>query len=208
LSKLNSPHVVRLLEHFPATVGTERVHIVAYEFHSGGDLTPHLEPGAPPLPESELVAIGIQVGMGIITLWASRIVHRDIKPANIVRATDGRYVLVDVGLARHLDLSDITAAGGTPGTRGFRSPEQARGRRSLTLHSDVFSLGVTLYCLATKQHPFMNADPVVPIPLNTGPLTARSLSPGLIRLIQQMLDYTPAKRPSDPEARFSALGAP
>jgi eukaryotic-like serine/threonine-protein kinase len=207
LSALNCPYVVRILEHFPVTVGTERLRIVVYEYHDGGDLTAHLQTATPQLTEKQLLSIGHQVGMGIATLWASRIVHRDIKPANIVRADDGRHVLVDVGFARHLDLSDITAAGGAPGTRGFRSPEQAKGRRSLTIHSDVFSLGVTLYYLALKRHPFMNADLMIPTPVNIGPLSARSLSPGFVRLIQQMLEFTPAKRPSDLESRFSALGA-
>lgn len=209
LSKLTCPHVVRLLEHFPVTLAGESVSIVVYEYHDGGDLMPHLQAAAPPLTEQQLVAIGAQVGRGIETLWGSRIIHRDIKPANIVRASDGRHLLVDVGFARHLDLSEITAAGGAPGTRGFRSPEQARGRRALTVHSDVYSLGVTLYCLAAKRHPFMGNDVLAPTPLNTAPMkAARPLSDGLIKLVRQMMDFTPARRPSDLVARFTALEVP
>jgi serine/threonine protein kinase len=208
LATLTCPHVVRMLDHFPVTVGTERVRIVVYDFHPGGDLTAHLQPAATPLSEQELVVIGCQVATGIATLWASRIVHRDIKPANIVRAADGRYVLVDVGLARHLDLSDITAAGGAPGTRGFRSPEQARGRKNLTINSDVYSLGVTLYFLAVKRHPFMGQDLTVPTQVDMTPLTARTLSSGFVRLVRQMMEFAPANRPPDLVSRFAALGAP
>lgn len=207
LSTLNCPHVVRLLHHLGAVIDTEPVRVLAYELHTGGDLNQHLRPGAATVTAEEVLRIGAQVATAIDTLWSKRIVHRDIKPANIVRASDGRYVLVDVGFARHLDRSDITIPGGAPGTRGFRSPEQARGRRSLTLNSDVFSLGVTLYVLATKFHPFGAQDFVVPRPIDLGPLNARNdLPPGAAALIGQMLDYTPAKRPSDLAARFAALG--
>jgi serine/threonine protein kinase len=137
LARLTCPHVVRLLEHFPVTINTDQFRVVVYELHNGGDLSPLARVGSSALTEAELAVIGLQVGTGIETLWASRIVHRDIKPANIVRASDNRCVLVDVGLARHLDRSDITVAGGAPGTRGFRSPEQAHGRRALTINSDV-----------------------------------------------------------------------
>lgn len=207
LSTLSCPYVVRILEHRSVTVGTDDIRIVVYEYHDGGDLSALTRLGSAALTEADLVAIGSQVGTGIATLWTNRIVHRDIKPANIVRATDGRYLLVDVGFARHLDLSDITAAGGAPGTRGYRSPEQARGRRALTINSDVYSLGVTLYVLATKRHPFMGRDLMAPETLALRPLTAAGLSSGFVRLVGQMLAFAPASRPSDLVARFAALGA-
>lgn len=208
LATLGCPNVVRIFEHFSIKVGVEPTRIVVYEYHDGGDIRSLLQPTAPQLTEKQLVAIGAEVGAGIEALWSHRIVHRDIKPANIVRAADGRHVLVDVGFARHLDLSDITAGGGSPGTRGYRSPEQALGRRSLTIKSDVFSLGVTLYCLALKQHPLNNQDPLTPVTIDTRPLDARSLSAAFVRLIGQMLDFTARKRPSDIAARFVTLGGP
>src|SRR5262245_41753364 len=82
LSKLSCPHVVRLIEHFKVTIGTDSLRIVVYEFHAGGDLTRMLASGSVHVPESRLVKIGLEVGTGIATLWNSRIVHRDIKPGN------------------------------------------------------------------------------------------------------------------------------
>ena len=208
LSQLACPYVVRLLRHFSATLDSDPARILAYELHEGGDLNQHLVPGAAAVSPAELIKIGTQVATAIDTLWSERIVHRDIKPANVVRAADGRYVLVDVGFARHLDRSDLTI-GGAPGTQGFRSPEQARGRKALTIHSDVFSLGVTLYALASKAHPFGGRDLPAPVPVNMAPLTARGdLSPGFVKIVEQMLDFTPAKRPTDAAARFAALGGP
>lgn len=209
LSRLSCPHVVRLIEHFRVTINTESLRIVVYEYHAGGDLSRMHTPGSPPVSEATLLKIGLEVGTGIMTLWNSRIVHRDIKPLNIVQAVDGRYLLVDVGFARHLDLSALTAAGGAPGTRGYRSPEQALGRKSLTLRSDVYSLGMTLFVLAAKRHPFNGADIISPTPIDFSQMTTvRPLSRGLLNLIRQMLEYSPARRPSDFVARFSAIGAP
>lgn len=209
LLKLSCPHLVRLIEHFDVKIGTDSVGIVVYEFHPGGDLTALHASGSAAVSEALLLKIGHEIGTGISTLWTSRIVHRDIKPANIVKAADGRYLLVDVGFARHLDLSDLTGAAGSPGTRGFRSPEQALGRKSLTINSDVYSLGMTLYVLAAKRHPFGGADIITSTPIDVAPMTAgRPLSKGLVALIRQMLEFSPARRPSDIVARFSALGAP
>lgn len=208
LSQLTCQHVVRLLRHITATLDNDPVRILVYELHEGGDLHQHLVQGAASVPAQELVKIGTQVATGIDTLWSKRIVHRDIKPANIVRASDGRYVLVDAGFARHLDRSDLTI-GGAPGTQGFRSPEQARGRKALTIHSDVFSLGITLYTLASKAHPFGGRDLPAPVPINMTPLTARGdLPAGFVKIVEQMLDFTPARRPTDAAARFAALGGP
>jgi serine/threonine-protein kinase len=137
LSTVSDPHVVRLIEHFPVAIGTESVRIVVYDFHSGGDLTQLLAPGSAQVPESELLKIGIQVGKGITTLWNSRIVHRDIKPANIVIADDGRYVLVDVGLARHLDLSALNKWTGR--ILGYR-PDIRASDRLAHAHCHLFRL--------------------------------------------------------------------
>lgn len=208
LSQLTCPYVVRLLRSISATIETDQLRILVYELHDGGDLNQCLLPTAAAVAPTELIKIGSNVATAIDTLWTHRIVHRDIKPANIVRAADGRYVLVDVGFARHLDRSDLTI-GGAPGTTGFRSPEQARGRKALTIHSDVFSLGITLYALASRVHPFGGRDLGMPVPVDMTPLTARGdLPENFVNIVEQMLDFTPARRPTDAAARFAAIGDP
>jgi serine/threonine protein kinase len=113
---------------------------------------------------------------------------------------------VDVGLARHIDRSDITALGGAPGTPGYKSPEQARGRRHLTVHSDWFSLGITLYHVATKCHPFNgqqhNIGVTNPVPMQDH---RRNLPESFCRLVHDMLSIVPAKRPRSPGTRFQQL---
>lgn len=156
LSSLNHPNLVRLLNYGTMQILEATVAYVVYEFLSGGDLCQYASPDSRRLDARTLCAIGMQIGSVIETLWSrpERIVHRDVKPANVIEAEHGRFVLVDLGLARHIDLSDLTREGAGVGTPGYMSPEQEAGRRSLTIRADVFSLGVTLHELAMKVHPF------------------------------------------------------
>ncbi len=82
------------------------------------------------------------------------IVHRDIKPANLLFDTKDNAWVFDFGLARAADDPTITQSGDLLGTVRYMSPEQASGRGKLDGRSDVYSLGVTLYELATLSPPF------------------------------------------------------
>lgn len=198
LQVISCPNLVRILATAAIQVAADRLTLVAYEYHPNGDLEALLSTTSPPLAEAELARIGREVGTAVDALWAKRIVHRDVKPANIVRATDGRYVLVDVGVARHIDRSDLTGYGLAVGTPGYMSPEQASGRKSLTIRSDAFSLGLTLYELAAKRHPFGRDQrrilAGVPVPLLS--TTRPDLSAPLCAGISQLLSQVPALRPS------------
>lgn len=205
LSNISCPHVVTLLAHDQIAIEGVPVSVVAYEFHSGGDLTA-LVSSAAPCPLETVLTIGINVGVGVQSLWQHRIVHRDIKPANIVKADDGRFVLVDIGFARHVDLTAISAIGQTAGTPGYMSPEQALGRRNLTLRSDVFSLGITLYELATKAHPFGRVQHSIgratPRPLQA---LRSDLPTAFCDTVHAMMSTSPSTRPSDFVDRFLRL---
>jgi serine/threonine-protein kinase len=184
----------------------QKIPLLAYELARGPDLRRRLtecwQAGC-----DEIVRLGVCVGRAIEALWARRIVHRDIKPENVVACDDGRFVLVDVGFAQHLELSTITRAGGQPGTQGYRSPEQLLGRKKLTVHADVFSLGVTLYEVATCVHPWgrdqhaMTTSRPPPILHTRGDLDMRVAS-----LIHRMLSRRAGERPVNPGALFSQLG--
>jgi len=206
LKKIDCPYLVKVVESRTVFISGQQVPVVIYEYHSGGDLRNRLAPTRPLLPVQELLKIGLHVGTAVEELWQKRIVHRDIKPGNIVASQDGRFILVDVGLARHVDRSDITAPGGAPGTSGYKSPEQAKGRRSLTISSDVFSLGVTLYELATKIHPFNKSQAL--IGAQSPPLASKrrsDLPEAFCRLLKDMLANVPANRPRTIAARFHSL---
>ena len=129
----------------------EKCPYVATTFVDGEVLSSRIGRGA---LDIQLVArIGYDAALAIDLLWGARIVHRDIKPSNIMLAANGRAVLIDLGLARHLSLQSLTSTGQTWGTEGYMSPEQARTLKQLSCHSDVFSLGIVLQECLAGRHP-------------------------------------------------------
>ena len=108
-----------------------------------------------------LVALGSQIAKALSAAHAVGITHRDIKPENIMVRDDGYVKVLDFGLARLVPsslgeeaatLAQQTQPGSLIGTIKYMSPEQARGE-VVSQSSDIFSLGLIFYELATRQHP-------------------------------------------------------
>ncbi|MEI9980411.1 MAG: serine/threonine-protein kinase [Edaphobacter sp.] len=122
--------------------------------------------GRAALGAEEIVRYTMEITDALIVAHAKGVVHRDIKPANIflVPMPNGRCQakVLDFGLAK-IELGkgggwesrslDMTIAGSTVGTLAYMSPEQARGE-SLDMRTDLFSLGIVMYEMATRQVPF------------------------------------------------------
>jgi eukaryotic-like serine/threonine-protein kinase len=118
------------------------------------------------LSTEEIIIYGQEIAEALAVAHAKGIVHRDIKPANIflVNRPNGKSQakVLDFGLAK-IDIAenggwasrslDLTIAGSTVGTLAYMSPEQARGQM-LDARSDLFSLGVVMYEMATRRVPF------------------------------------------------------
>lgn len=151
LQKLACPSVVKMLACCTVNIGGRPCQVVAYEYLDGGDLKRYVAKTNERPTKAVLVAIAGDMCRAIEALWSVNIVHRDIKPANIVETSDGRYVLVDLAFARHLDETSLTQTGWTVGTKGYMSPEHQRAWKNLTVDSDVYSLGATLTELATGE---------------------------------------------------------
>jgi eukaryotic-like serine/threonine-protein kinase len=113
--------------------------------------------GGRPLALDSLLSISLQVANGLAAAHARGIIHRDIKPSNIMVTPNGQAKVLDFGLARPVekeaDESDLTRAGAVMGTPTHMSPEQARGE-TVDHRSDIFSLGVVRYEMATGHIPF------------------------------------------------------
>ncbi|MEM7233289.1 MAG: protein kinase [Planctomycetota bacterium] len=86
------------------------------------------------------------------------VVHRDVKPANLLIDRDGKVWVTDFGLAQFQADSGLTLSGEVLGTLRYMSPEQANGDRGIDARTDIYSLGVTLYQLATLELPFDGRD--------------------------------------------------
>jgi serine/threonine protein kinase len=164
-----------------------------------------------PIDVEKFQTLARQMAEALSVAHGAGLVHRDVKPENIMVRDDGYVKVLDFGLAR-LDpaarqavATQTATATGTQslvGTVRYMSPEQTKAGAVVGTPSDVFSLGIVLYELATGQHPF-EADsqygvlhaivahqPVPPSRLNV------ELSGKLETLLLRMLDKNPALRPT------------
>jgi serine/threonine protein kinase/Flp pilus assembly protein TadD len=101
----------------------------------------------------KVLDIGIQVCEGLTTAHKKEIVHRDIKSDNIMVTKEGHVKITDFGLAKLKGATKLTKTRSTLGTLAYMSPEQAQGEE-VDSRSDIFSFGVVLYELLTKNLPF------------------------------------------------------
>lgn len=160
---------------------------------------------------AEVLRVGYHLARAIHYLHDRSIVHRDLKSANVLVLPDDRIKLLDFGAAALRDATErITQEGEFVGTFAYASPEQISGK-PVDHRSDLYSLGVLLFRLATGQRPFEADDPnlLARHHLHTPPtdpaLLAPGLDAGLAELILQLLAKAPADRPPNADLVAQAL---
>lgn len=138
-----------------ADIGDQTVVYFSEELIEGRDLSDWLQRGER-FSSVDTALLGRQIAEAIKALWEHKKIHRDIKPQNIMRRENsGDFVLLDAGFA--FDISGESLSYGPVGTPLYFSPEQfefTNRRTVLDFRSDMFSLGVTMYQVATGKHPF------------------------------------------------------
>jgi urea transport system substrate-binding protein len=211
-------------------VGVENdVPFLAMKFLHGESLEQRLQRDGR-LPPLEILHIGREIALGLGAAHDRGLIHRDIKPANLWLETPSpehggadrprmsfeqlyRVKILDFGLARPInDSRRLTATGLIVGTPQYLAPEQARGQ-PLDHRCDLFSLGIVLYRMATGILPFDGSDTLAqltalavaqPRPIEE---LASDVPAGLRRLIHQLLERDPAKRPQTARAVAEQLRA-
>lgn len=149
LPVLSGPHVPRFVA---AGDLTETPYLVT-EWVEGDSLEHWLKSG--PLPAVEVARVGAAIADALHSVHLQHAIHLDLKPENVILKRDGTAVLIDFGLAHHSHYPDLLAeekrfaAGSAP----YISPEQVLDTRSDS-RSDIFSMGVVLYEMATGELPF------------------------------------------------------
>jgi serine/threonine protein kinase len=192
--KLRHPHIVAILD---AVVEEDSGHI-AMELVTGGDLAQFVKSDKL-LPVEDVLQIGFKCCGALDYAFSQGIVHRDLKPANIMIVQGTDVKIADFGAA-FLRKSQVvqTAAMGSP---FYMSPEQIEGKE-LTLHSDMYSLGVVLYELLTGKRPFVSdrLEGLLKKILTENPAPPSSLRKGLPKDIDMAMLKLLGKKP---EHRFS-----
>lgn len=212
VSRLDHPNIVAAHD---ADV-VDGIHYYVMELVNGDDLSVHVKEQGP-LPVGKAVDCVLQAARGLEYAHGEGIVHRDIKPHNLLLDADGTVKVLDLGLARLESVDEqaatdgLTASGSMMGTVDYMAPEQAMDSRSADARSDIYSLGCTLFYLATGR-PLYGGDTFMKKLLAHRSEPAPSLleacagnSPELESLFQAMVAKDPTERPQTMTDVITAL---
>src|SRR5688500_8198337 len=202
-SALNHPNILTIYE-----IGADGdTHFIATEFIEGETLRRRLQMRR--LEIGETLNIATQIAAALDAAHRSRIVHRDIKPENVMVREDGLVKVLDFGLAKsteskgaEIDTEAATRAqvntnpGMIIGTVAYMSPEQARGK-PVDARTDVWSLGVVLYEMASGHSPFVGetvSDTIAAIIKSEPPLLDDNTPGELQRIVRKTLQKNTDER--------------
>jgi eukaryotic-like serine/threonine-protein kinase len=204
-SALNHPSICTIYD-----IGAQEGRtFIAMEFIDGETLRAHIHGKA--LPLEETLKLGIQIAEALDAAHAEGIIHRDIKPANILVTKRGQVKVLDFGLAKLVpkgiarahgdggsnsgDESNSEAPDSTSivgiisGTPSYMSPEQVRGD-NLDPRTDIFSLGLLLYEMATGRQAFSGSTggAIIEAVLTRSPVPARSINPDIPPELEEIIN--------------------
>lgn len=199
LAKLNHPNIAAVYEFG----SQELTDFLVMEYVPGLTLAQKI--AGRPLPEKEVVNLGMQIAAALEEAHEHGVLHRDLKPSNIAVTGRGQVKVLDFGLAKllkpeqELTTDYLSESQALPGTFPYMSPEQLRAE-PLDGRSDIHAIGAVLYEMATGRRAFpgelftqvvdavLHRLPVAPTKLNS------EISADLERIILKCLDKDPEQR--------------
>jgi serine/threonine-protein kinase len=153
------------------------------------------------LPPGEAASIGRQLCAGLQHAHDAGLVHRDVKPANVVVRSDGSATIVDFGVARAHEGTELTEHGSVVGTASYLAPELAAGGQ-VTAAADLYSLGAVLFEAVTGGPPHRVSSLAELVAAGARPTPPRlrevaaGIPPGLDEAVARCLEPDPADRPA------------
>jgi len=206
VAALNHPNIVTI----HSVEEVDGIHFLTMERLEGETLAAQVPKEG--LPLGRFFEIAVPLLDAVSASHERGITHRDLKPDNIIVTDDGRLKVLDFGLAKlreevrdavggsHLPTATATEPGKIVGTVAYMSPEQAQGK-AVDDRSDIFSLGVVLYEMATGQRPFTgdNSTSILTSVLRDTPPLVTDVRSGLPRHLGRIVRRCLQK---DPERRY------
>ncbi|MDH3814073.1 MAG: protein kinase [Acidobacteriota bacterium] len=210
VAAINHPNIVTI----HSIESVETTHFLTMELVEGESLDNMIPPGGMPL--AKVFEIAVPLADALSSAHERGIVHRDLKPANVMVTAENRIKVLDFGLAKLVEDPDsgtgdaaltavpteLTAEGMVMGTAPYMSPEQVEGR-SMDHRTDIFSLGIVLYEMATGKRPFAGdtSAALVSSILRDSPPTVTEINESLPRHLARIIQHCLEK---DPEARYQS----
>ena len=170
---------------------------IVMDCYEGETLKKKIEKGS--IKIDEVIDISAQVCEGLARAHEKGLIHRDIKPSNIFITNDGTVKIIDFGLAKLSEATELTKDGTAPGTISFMSPEQIKCEE-INQRSDIWALGVVMYEMITRQQPFKGdfEQAITYSILSKNPESITRIRTGvpmeLERIVLKMLEKDPDER--------------
>lgn len=198
---LSHPNIVNIYN-----VGSEgKIHYIVMEYVKGNTLKEIIrEKGI--LSNEEMLNYSYQIARALESAHTNNIIHRDIKPQNIIITKDDLVKVTDFGIAKHSDSATITNSGKIIGSAHYFSPEQARGNMT-DRRSDIYSLGIVMYEMATGEVPFDAESPItIALKHMQEPLPSpKKINPRISDGLEKIILKATAKNPIDRYQRIEDL---